>query len=39
MARVVALGAVIAAALPGTAATPATGLQPDVVFAEYSPLS
>ena len=39
MARVVALGAVIAPALPATAATPATGRQPEVVFADYSPLS
>lgn len=38
-APVVALGAVIAAAVPGAAATPATGLQPDVVFTDYSPLS
>jgi len=34
-----ALDAVIAPVLPATAATPATGLQPEVVFADYSPLS
>jgi hypothetical protein len=38
-ARLVTLGAALAAALPATAAPPATGLQREVVFTDYSPLS
>ena len=33
------LGAALAAALPGTAATPTTGPQRETVFTDYSPLS
>jgi dienelactone hydrolase len=38
-ARVLTLGTALAAVLSGTAATPATGLQQEVVLNEYSPLS
>jgi dienelactone hydrolase len=38
-ARLVALGAALAAAFPVSGATPVTGLQQEVVFSDYSPLS
>jgi poly(3-hydroxybutyrate) depolymerase len=38
-ARLVTLGTALAAALPGTAASPTTGPQREMVFTDYSPLS